>query len=96
MRSIGGNGYGKIDQFAIDNLVESDTLSSEDLGNYSDDLNKIIRDLNKVLRRLPKELLETECENGTIGEEYLRIGEQLNDLNAVVGIASDQKARIWY
>ena len=96
MRTIGGNGYWKVDQYAIDQLVASETLSAEDLGNYSDDLCKVIRDLNKVLKRLPKEILETECENGTIGEEYLRIGENLNDLNAVIGIASDMKRRIWY
>lgn len=95
MRTIGGNGYNKIDYYAIDQLVSSETLSSEDLGKYSDALCKIVTDLNKVLRRLPKELLDTEGEDGTIAEQYLCIGEKLNDLNGVIGIASDQKARIW-
>jgi hypothetical protein len=85
--AIGGNGFGDIDYYAVDRLVNSN-VSLKTLSTKSTQIARNLNALSNILSTMPKELFEI------VGNDILLVAEKINDLNGAICVAHDQKAGI--
>jgi len=83
--NIGANGYGAINEYAVQRIVES-SVTTKSLATKSIQLSRKMVEISKILQTMPTELFDV------IGSDILELGEQMNDIIGAIGTAHDRKA----